>query len=100
MIDVCIFPTSLKLANTTVSSKNSKENYRLVIILPNISKIYERCLLKLISNYFENIFSKFHCGFRHGLSAQYCLISVIEKWKKSVDKRKTCCPSHRPFQSF
>ena len=93
MIDVCIFPTSLKLANITrvykKGSKNSKVNYRPVSILPNISKIYERYLFKPISNYFENIFSKFQCGFRQGLSAQYCLISMIEKWKKSVDKGKT-----------
>ena len=83
MIDVCVFPTSLKLANITPVYKkvlkNSKENYRPVSIMPNISKIYERCLFKPISNYFENIFSKFQCGFRQGLSAQYCLISMIEK---------------------
>ena len=93
MIDVCIFPTSLKLANITrvykKDSKNSKENYRPVSIFPNISKIYGRCLFKPISNYFENIFSKFQCGFRQGLSALCCLISLIEKWKKSVDKGKT-----------
>ena len=28
-------------------------------------------------------------GFRQGLRAQYCLISMTEKWKKSVDKGKT-----------
>ena len=93
MIDVYIFPTSLKLANITPvykkGSKNSKENYTPVSILPNISKIYERCLFKPISNYFENIFSTFQCGFRQGLSAQYCLISTTEQWKKSVDKGKT-----------
>ena len=63
MIDVCIFPISLKLGNITPvykeGPKNSKENYRPVSIWPNISKIYERCLFKPISNYFENIFSKF-----------------------------------------
>ena len=93
MIDVCISPTSLKLANVTPvykkDTKNSKENYRPVIILPNISKIYERCLFQLTSNYFENVFSTFHCGFRQGRSVQYCLMSMIEKWKKSVDKEKT-----------
>ena len=41
-----------------------------------------------MSNYFENIFSKFQRGFRHGLSAQYRLISIIEKWKKFVDNGK------------
>ena len=54
MIDVCIFPASLKLANISPvykkGSKNSKENYRPVSILPNISKVYERCLFKPISN--------------------------------------------------
>ena len=79
MTDVCIFPTSLKLADITnvekKGSKNSKENYRPVSILPNISKINERWLFKQISKYFENIFSKLQCGFRPGLSAQYCLIS-------------------------
>ena len=70
-------------------SKNSRENCRPVSILPNISKIYERCLFKPISNYFEKIFSKFQCAFRQVLNAQYCLISMIEKWKKSVDKGKT-----------
>ena len=93
MIGVCNFPTSTKLANSTPvykkGSKNSKDIYRLVNILPNISQIYERCFFKQISNYFENIFSKFQCGFRQGLSAQYCLISMTEKWKKSVDSGKT-----------
>ena len=36
--------------------------------------MYEKCLFNPISNYFEYIFSKFQCY----------LISVIEKWKKSV----------------
>ena len=83
MTDVSIFPISLKLVNITPvykkGSKNSKENYRPLSILPNISKIYERCLFKPIPNYFENIFSKFQCGFRQGLSAQYCLISMTKK---------------------
>ena len=63
MIGVCIFPTSLKFGNITPvyknGSKNSKENYRAVSILPNIFKIYERCLSKPISPSFENFVSKF-----------------------------------------
>ena len=69
-------------------SNNWKGNYRPVSILPNISKFYERCLFEPISNYFENIFSKFQCGFRQGLGAQYRPIYMIEKWKESVDKGK------------
>ena len=50
-------------------SKFSKENYRPISILPNISKVYERCLYDQISNFFEDVFSKYQCGFRKGYSA-------------------------------
>ena len=41
MVDVCIFPTSLKLAVTPASKnrpKNSKKNYRHVSILQKLTK--------------------------------------------------------------
>ena len=66
-------------------SKLSKENYRSISILPNISKVYERCLYDQMSNFFEDIFSKYQCGFRKGYSAQHCLLVMIEKWKRIVD---------------
>ena len=28
---------------------------------------------------------KYQCGFRKGYNAQYCLLAMIEKWKKAVD---------------
>ena len=46
------------------------------------------CLTK-ISEYFDFFFSKFQCGFRKGYSAQYCLLSKLEKWKSAVDNKKT-----------
>ena len=49
-IDNNIFPSTLKLANITPvfkkGSANSKENHRPVSILPNLSKIFERCMFK------------------------------------------------------
>ena len=57
-------------------AKTSKDNYRLVSILSNISKIYERLWFKQISEYFEPIFSKFQCDFRKGFSAQHCLLAI------------------------
>ena len=52
LIDVCIFPTSFKLENITrifkKGPKHSNENYRTVNILPNLSKVYDRCLFKQI----------------------------------------------------
>ena len=35
--------------------------------------------------YFDEHFSKFQCGFRKGFNAQHCLITMIEKWQRSVD---------------
>ena len=58
-------------------SKLSKENYRPISILPNMSKVYERCLYGQTSEFFDNIFSKYQCGFRKAYSAQHCLLVMI-----------------------
>ena len=83
------FPTELKLADVIPvykkKSKNFKDNYRPVSILSNISKIYERVIYEQMQPYFENLLSKFQCGFRKGYNAQHCLMVLIEKWKKCVD---------------
>ena len=88
-ISKSIFPSDLKLADVTPvykkKSKNSKDNYRPVSILSNISKIYERCIYDQIQLFFDSVLSKYQCGFRRGYNAQHCLVSLIEKWKKSVD---------------
>ena len=47
-----------------------KENYRPISILPAISKIYEKPMENQLNAYFENILSKFECGFKSGFSAQ------------------------------
>ena len=76
----------MKLADVTPThkkgSQSEKGNYRPVSILPNLSKIFERCIYKQISEYFENILSKYQCGFRKGHSAQHCLIALLEKWQR------------------
>ena len=75
LTDICnncitqnIFPDSLKYAEVTPifkkSDKANKENYRPISILSKLSKVFERILHKQISNYMENKFSKFLCGFR------------------------------------
>ena len=88
-IENSIFPSDLKVADVTPAfkkkSKTSKDNYRLISILPNISKIYERCLYNQMQTYFDDILSKYQCGFGKGFNAQHCLVSMIEKWKESVD---------------
>ena len=54
------YPNQLKEADIIPAhkrkSKLSKENYRTISILPNISKVYERCLYYPLSGHFDNIF--------------------------------------------
>lgn len=70
-------PVSFKCVNITPiftsKSRNHKNNYRLVTIIPLVSKIFEKIMKKQLSIYLENILSKFPCGFRKGLSTQHCL---------------------------
>ena len=84
------FLSSLKPANITSvfkkGSRNQKENYIPVNILSIISKIFEKILSKQWYICFENIPSKFQCGFRKGFSTQHCLILMIEKWKEASGK--------------
>ena len=93
MIYSSTFPAALKLAHITPlfkkGSKYSKENCRPVSILPNISNSHERYMYKQMSDYLGNFFSKFQCGFRQGIITQQCLLAMIEKWTKCIDKGKT-----------
>ena len=66
------FPSVLKQANITPVFKKgerySKDNYRPVSILPNVSKIFERCMFRQINEYMDVFLSKHQCGFRKGYS--------------------------------
>ena len=71
MIDTDVYPEQLKWADVKPAhkkgSRTDKENHRPISILPNIQKIYERCLFKQLTNYFEDYFSKkYQRGFRKG----------------------------------
>ena len=72
MIDLPSFPAVLylQLAHITPvfkkSSENSIENHRPVSVLRSISRIYERCMYKQMSDYLGNFFSKFQCWFCQG----------------------------------
>ena len=89
------FPSVLKQINITPvfkkCTRNSKENYRPVSILSNISKIFERCMFCQVSGFMNSYLAKQQCGFRKGYSTQlqsYCLLVLLEKRKNAVDKGK------------
>ena len=89
-LETKIFPPSIKLANVTPVHKkghrSEKDNYQPVSILPNLSKVFERCIYNQIAQFFDKILSKHQCGFRKGHSAQHSLTALLEKWKESVDQ--------------
>ena len=68
-----------------------KGNYRPVSILPAVSKIFERNMYNQIYNYMNLHLSPYLCGFRKGYSAEYCLITMLERWKKALDKKHMAC---------
>ena len=94
MIGNSAFPDSLKQADIKPvykkDSRNEKENYSPVSILPNLSKIYGRCMYTQMNKYFDSILSKYQFGFRKGYSTQQCLLVMTEKWRASLDQNGTC----------
>ena len=86
------FPNCFKFANTPAAFKqgtrNQKNNSRPVSMLPLILKIFEKLMCRQLSNYFNNIFLVFQCGFREGYSPQHSLLLMIDQWKKAVDSNK------------
>ena len=88
------FPNRLKKADIEPVNKKDdpfdKTNYRPISILPVLSKAFERCLYNQIYEHIDTVLSKVQCGFRKGFSTQYSLIAMIEKWRKNMDKGKSC----------
>ena len=84
------FPPNLKMADISPAHKRdettNKENYRPISILPAVSKIFEKIMYDQIEIYMNIHLSDYLCGFRKGYSTQYCLLSMLEKWKKALDK--------------
>ena len=84
------FPHLLKRAEIIPAHKKlettNKDNYRPISILPCSSKIFERIMDYQIDEYMSPLLSKYICGFRKGYSTQYCLLAMLECWKKAIDK--------------
>ena len=86
-----VFPSRLKYADINPTIKPGKKdrtdmgNYRPLSVLPYASKIFERVLKIQIQNQFDDMLHPNLCGYREGFSAQHALISMLEKWKKSLD---------------
>ena len=80
------FPDDLKLADVTPvfksGDKTNVKNYRPISVLPTVSKLLERIMQNQIISHIEN----YLCGYRKGYGTQHALVSLIEKWRASIDK--------------
>ena len=81
----CKFLSDLKFLSDVkplhkIASRLERTYYRPVSLLPNISKIFERCMHRKISEYFETLLSKFQCGFQLWFQCGIAPKIVYEPW--------------------
>ena len=85
------FPNNLNWVDVTYVFKEEDgsllKNYRPVSGLLVAAKIYERIMRRQIFEYIDKHLSPHICGYRRGYSTQMNLISMLEKWKLSIDNK-------------
>ena len=65
-----------------------KKNYRPVSLFPHVSKIFERLIYQQINGCMCDKSSKYITGFRKCHATQHSSLVMLEKWKKTLDKRE------------
>ena len=90
-IDTSKFPTNLKKEDIPSLFKNgdafAKKNYRLITILPAISKLYERTLSGQIARYLDDILSPYLYAYHKGYNTQHALLRLIDKCRSFLDMK-------------
>jgi len=85
-----IFPDELKKADVSPlfkkGVKSKKENYRPIIMLQNLSNVFERIMFDDINDFMSSKFSPLLSGFRSKYSSQHALLSMNENWHRELDK--------------
>ena len=84
------FRSNLKVADILHTHKKKDksdiENHHPISVLPTLSKMYEKCMYDQMCKFFHQILSKYQCGSRQVYNTQHCLLMMVEKWKKALDK--------------
>ena len=79
------FPDKLKLAELSPLQKDGdvmeRKNYRPVIILPSVSKIYERLMQYQIVRFIADILYVHMRGYQKSYSTKDTLLTLVERWK-------------------
>ena len=86
-----IFPDSSKIAHVTPCYKKNgrtdKGNYRPVSGIALLPKVLERYIQNKLSEHIDKCLSNVISAYRKRYSSNHVLISMIEKWKKSLDNK-------------
>ena len=89
IVELSSFPDELKLAEIVPAHKKKsttdKSNYRPISLLPVVSKVFERIIIKQIQPFVDSILSKYLCGFRKNYSCQYALLNMLRRWQSSLN---------------
>ena len=91
-INSSTFPSILKKTTVNPNHKGDEptleKNYRPICNLSILSKIYEKNINEQILEYMEKHLSSFIFGYRKGSGPQYCLLTMVEMWRKALDEGK------------
>ena len=93
-VDKEIFPDSWKVARVCpvpkIDNPINKRDFRPISILPVLSKIYEKVILKQLSDYIErtSIYSSTQSGFRKGHLTQTILLKFRDDIQKTLNKNE------------
>ena len=83
------FPITLKNANVIPVHKKGdptdKTNFRPVIVLPLLSKVFERVIYNQLGKYMGTFLNKLLCGFRKAHSTQHTLVKLLQRRQKELD---------------
>lgn len=88
------FPNAYKLAIVHPIYKSglqsSVSNYRPISVLPNLSKVLERCAASQINDFIteHNLLHPDQSGFRKGHSTTTCTIQLLNEIHKHIDNKK------------
>jgi ribonuclease HI len=102
ILGLCYFPKSWKTANIILIPKSGRDgntagSFRPISLLPTLSKVMERILLKRINFHVDCNLDSRQFGFRNGLSTIDALERIFQHHRKIRGKRNTpaknqyCC---------
>ena len=89
------YPDDVKLAEVSPVFKKKddldKENYRPVSVLSHVPKVLERLMYQQIEDFMKDKLLNLLTGFTENHNTQHCLMSMLERWKKTLDKGGYIC---------